>query len=141
MVVRRPVGDVFAFLTNPLNDRKWQAGIVESRVLTSGDMGMGSRASEVRTFMGRRFESTYEVIAYEPDQRFSIRGASELMPIEASYLLAALGEDSTRLTSVMEWRAGGLLGRLAANVFLRMAKKQSDTDFQKLKAVLEADRS
>jgi uncharacterized protein YndB with AHSA1/START domain len=70
--VDRPVGDVFAYLTDPQRLHEWQENTLE--VHLDGPMRTGSRMKEVRKGPGgKRVESTVEVAAYEPDRVFDLR--------------------------------------------------------------------
>ena len=59
IVVARPQEEVFAFVVNLENLSSWQQEVVEVRL--NGPLEAGARYTEVRTFLGKRFESTVEV--------------------------------------------------------------------------------
>jgi len=69
-VINRPVGEVFDFVTNPVNNPKWQDGLVESRLASSDPMGVGAQIIDVRKFLGRDMESKLEVTVFESNKRF-----------------------------------------------------------------------
>src|SRR2546427_2974759 len=54
IVIDRPVEAVFGFVHDAANDARWQTTIVESRVLTPGPTGIGTRVAQVRRFLGVR---------------------------------------------------------------------------------------
>jgi hypothetical protein len=70
IVINRTVPEVFAFVTDPANNTKWQDGLVESRMASSGMMGVGAQVTDVRKFLGRDMESNLEVTVFEPTKRF-----------------------------------------------------------------------
>jgi uncharacterized protein YndB with AHSA1/START domain len=78
--VARPVGDVFAYVTDPATLTEWQGSAGVER-LTPGPIGPGTRLREVRALLGRRVESITEVTAYEPDRRFAVRIVSGPAPV------------------------------------------------------------
>src|SRR5438094_3355771 len=107
IVIDRPVEVVFEFVQDPTNDVRWQTSIVESRVLTPGPIGIGTRLAQVRRFLGIRFETAFEVTAFDPYRSSSVRTVAGPIPATGSYLFDALGP-STRLTGIVELDAAGL---------------------------------
>src|SRR3990172_3936199 len=81
-VINRPVAEVFAYVTDPSNNAKWQDGLVESRLETPGPIGVGSKAVDVRKFLGRKLELKLEVTAYKPGKRFGLKAVSGPIPFE-----------------------------------------------------------
>ena len=60
IVIDRAANDVFAQVSDQTNAPRWQRGLAEVRRTTAGPIGIGTRHSVVRTFMGRRLELTNE---------------------------------------------------------------------------------
>ncbi len=90
VVIERPPEDVWAFVHDPANDPKWQTTIIESRA-PDEPMGVGTRVSEVRQFLGRRFETGFEVTQFEPHRRSAVRATSGPIPGSGSYGFESLG--------------------------------------------------
>ena len=84
VLIERPTEDVFAFLHDPANDPLWQTSLLESKL--SGPMGLGATLTEVRHFLGKRAELTFEVTEYEPPRRSSKKSTSGPVPIAAGYV-------------------------------------------------------
>src|SRR6185503_2743381 len=97
IVIDRPLGEVFAFVTDQRNTPQWQAGLLEVQRLTDGPSGVGTRHALVRSFLGRRMEATNEYTAFEADRLVTFKTISG-PPLEASYFFEPAG-DGTRLTS------------------------------------------
>ena len=57
LVIARPIDQVFVFLVNPSNNSLWQEGVIESRQISEGPVGVGTRGRDIREFFGvfRRF--------------------------------------------------------------------------------------
>jgi uncharacterized protein YndB with AHSA1/START domain len=68
IVIKRPVEDVFAHVSDQTNAPHWQRGLIEVRRTTDGPMGVGTRHTFVRTFMGRRMEGSNEYTRWEPNK-------------------------------------------------------------------------
>jgi hypothetical protein len=74
--IYRPVQQVFAFVTTPENDFYWQYGTLTSDKISRGEMSVGTLFRTVGHFMGRRFESVYEVTEFMPNQRYGFKSQS-----------------------------------------------------------------
>jgi uncharacterized protein YndB with AHSA1/START domain len=105
--VARPVGDVFAFVTDPERLPEWQGSAGVER-LTPGPIGSGSRLREVRTLLGRRVESITEVTAYEPDRSFAVRIVSGPAPVDDRWTFEAI-PGGTRVHFSTRGRLAGAL--------------------------------
>jgi uncharacterized protein YndB with AHSA1/START domain len=136
IVIERSVEDVFAFVGDQTNAVRWQAGIVEVRRLTDGPIGVGSRHTIVRTFMGRRLTVDNEYTAFDPDTRIAFRTTSGPMPLESSYTVEPV-EGGTRVTSTIAMDASGFLS-LAEPLIAVGLRREMDAAFRELKRVLEA---
>ena len=135
IVVARPHEEVFAFVANLENLTAWQPEVVEVRV--DGPLEAGARYTEVRTFLGKRFESTLEVTALEPPTAFALRVVKGPIPISVRHTFEPDGT-GTRIRihgegdeSRLRGFTGALVGRLAA--------RRLEADLARLKAVLEQD--
>jgi uncharacterized protein YndB with AHSA1/START domain len=134
IVIDRPVSEVFAFVSEPRNLPRWQTSVAEAR-RDDGPVGLGTRFTEVRHFVGKQFASTVEVIQLEPDRAFSVRVLSGPVAVTIHHLFEPLGE-RTRVTIVAEARPGGVL-RLAAGVMAKAAEHEAGADLSRLKKLLE----
>ena len=54
VVIDRPIEEVFAYVTDQTNTPYWQAGLVEVQRTTAGPIGVGTKHTFVRNFMGRQ---------------------------------------------------------------------------------------
>jgi uncharacterized protein YndB with AHSA1/START domain len=136
VLIERPTEDVFAFLHDPANDPLWQTSLLESKL--SGPMGLGATLTEVRHFLGKRAELTFEVTEYEPPRRSSKKSTSGPVPI-AGYVLEPAG-GGTKVTMVGETDAHGFF-RLAEPVFARITSRELEANAGHLKDLLETASS
>ena len=136
LVVNRPVAEVFAYLTDVKNVPEWQTSVIETRLDFEGAVRRGARFGETRTFGGRQVSSTLEVTEHEPDRRFSVRVVSGPVPLEVRHSLEP-SDGGTRIRIVGEGEPGGLF-KLAGRLVAAQAKRQLETDFARLKRLLEA---
>jgi carbon monoxide dehydrogenase subunit G len=71
--VNRPVDQVFAWLTNPDNQGKFDKSSLQMDVLTPGPWRTGTQIRELRDLGGRKTEVLSEIAELEPNRRFVIR--------------------------------------------------------------------
>ena len=132
----RPPAEVYAFLADPSNLPAWQEGVEEVRDTTGEPLPAGARFTEVRSFLGKRVQSTLEVTASEPGRELSLQTVEGPVRVSVRHLLEAVGP-GTRLTVVGEADPGKLLG-LGGPLVRKVAERRARSDFARLKAVLEA---
>lgn len=135
IIILRPVEEVFAFVADQTNAPKWQDGLLEVRRITDGPIGVGTKHTAVRKFLGRRMELTNEYVAYEPNRRVAFRGDSGSMRFEVSYLTEPTA-NGTKVTCQMQMEQGGLFG-LAEPLMAHSLKRDFAANFRDLKALLE----
>ncbi len=137
VTINRPVEEVFAFLSNYENDPKWSSATVEATKTSEGPIGVGTTWRSVSEFLGRRSESELEYIEYELNRKIAIKQISGPYPHTFQVTLD-LVEGGTKVNFVGEFEFGGFFGRIAAPLFMRIAKRQLEAGFVKLKRLMEA---
>jgi uncharacterized protein YndB with AHSA1/START domain len=70
-----PPALAFELLADMSRVEEWDPGVVEAFRLEPGPVGRGSRFRVVSRFLGRRIPLTYELVAYEPEQRLVFRAS------------------------------------------------------------------
>ena len=136
VVIDRPVEEVFAFITNPKNDLRWERRVVESTHTSEGPMDVGTTGRKVRRFLGLRLNTNYELTAFEPNRKLAAKTAYGPIPFEWTANLEPV-EGGTRVTFLAEGKLSGLL-RLAGPILARMGQGGLESDSAALKKVLEA---
>jgi uncharacterized protein YndB with AHSA1/START domain len=136
VVVQRPIDEVFAYFTDPATLPEWQASALEAQLEGEGPMRAGSRAVETRKFLGRRMESTMEVLEYEPPRRFTIKTSAGPVPFQVTSDLSE-EDGGTLVRSVVEGEPGGFF-RLAEPLVVRAVERELRNNLATLKDVLEA---
>ena len=136
VTINRPRAEVFAYLARFENIPRWNYAISETRQLTSGQVGVGTRYRQLRTLPSRS-EEEFEVVEFEPDRRLSLDGDLALFHGRASYDLEAAGETTT-LTNSMDFQASGALN-LVAQLTTRRVQSAVAENLGVLKKLLESD--
>jgi carbon monoxide dehydrogenase subunit G len=134
--INRPVGEVFAFATNPESEPLWNTGMQESEITSEGPLGVGTKVRSMSRALGRTVETTWEVTEYEVNRRKAVKSTSGPIPFEATSIFESV-DGSTKLTFSIQAEAGGI-SRLIAPVIIRMGKSQTENSFANLKQLLEA---
>ncbi len=136
VVVNRPVEEVFAYLTDPEKLPEWQSMVLEARQESPDPMTKGSRLTDVRKFLGRRFETTVEVTAFEPNKRADFKAVSGPIPFAISHTLEPM-DGATSIRVVAEGEPGRFF-KLAEPIVGTQAERQFRNDYSTLKDFLEA---
>jgi carbon monoxide dehydrogenase subunit G len=132
--IGRAPEDVYAFLADPENLPKWQHEVLEVRRESE------TRFTEVRTFIGRRVESTIEVTVAEPGRELALRTAAGPVRFSIRHLLEPSGEGKTRLRVMGESEGAGGLFKIGGRLLRRAVERRAREDFERLKQLLESDR-
>ena len=134
VTIGKPVEEVFGFLTDVSNLPRWQDGVTEAH--PGGTLGVGSRFTQVRSFLGKRIASTQEVIEHEPGRAFAFRVVDGPVPIVVRHTFEADG-DSTLVRIEGSGDPGGVF-KLAEGLVMRQIEKTLRKDYSALKRLLEA---
>lgn len=137
VVIDRPIEEVFAFVIDAEKWPQWMTELVESKKISEGPMGVGTTWSAVIHLLGRRIESTLEVIEYEPNRKYSFKHTSGPIPIEKDEFTFDSVAGGTKVTHAVEAEPGGFF-RLAEPLIARMTQRQFEANFGNLKDLLDA---
>jgi hypothetical protein len=134
IMIRCPVEEVFAFVTDPQNGSKWHRS-QEIRAIADGSIRVGSKYLVTGRFMVWRFESISEVSEYEANKVVAYRSQSGPYPFELRYFFEPI-EAGTRLTEIGQAELKGLL-KIAVRLFVGPAKGNSERGLRLLQSILE----
>ncbi len=135
ITIQRQVHDVFAYLARFENIPQWNYAISETRPVTPGPVGVGSKYAQHRT-VPTDGEESFEVTGYQPDRMLSIKGVFGPLPTEATYTLEGVGDGATALTNVMRVEPKGLSSLLAPLAAPRLKAAVAD-NLASLRQILE----
>jgi hypothetical protein len=134
VLIRRPIEEVFGFLSDFENVPKWNYAIVETRKMSQGPVGVGTIYQQVRSVPSRS-EERFEVTAYNPPRQLEIRGQLGPFPSRLSNALDAVPE-GTRVTNSVELELRGP-GRLLGRVAVPRVRDAVAANLSKLKELLD----
>lgn len=136
ITISRPVDHVFAFMANLENSPKWQSGVTDSKVISTGPLRVGTQFSEVIKVIGRPVEALCEVIEYESGSKIGFRSSSSpAIQFEGHYSFEP-NDGGTQLTYSGWTRLGGFW-RLLEPLFGGEVNKELAAELKRLKSLLE----
>jgi uncharacterized protein YndB with AHSA1/START domain len=136
MRIDRPIEQVFAYVSDPLNFPRWNSAVQAVYETSAGQNGVGSTYSMERELPSGRAVNELEVVASEPPRQFAIRTTAGPTPFLYQYQFSAEnGETVVTLDAQVEHEgAAAFLPQLAR----RLVKKGVDDNLATLKQILEA---
>ncbi len=135
LVIHRPIEEVFAYLTDARNHPQWDTGLLDIHQTPESPVGVGTRITEVRLFLGRKFEMTSEVVEYEPPTKYTRTAMGGPVPGTGTLTFEPTAE-GTKLTWIFKMQPGGFFA-LAEPLFARSLKRQLEAALGDAKDLLE----
>jgi uncharacterized protein YndB with AHSA1/START domain len=138
IIVERPVGEVFAFVTDATNNHLWQVscGLRQIRQEPDGSVGVGTRVAEVWHYLGRTIETASEVTAFEPNRKYVRHALGMAGPIKQADFTFEPVMQGTRWTAAVYLQASGPLAIAELALASRLKWRLSEHMTQ-AKALLE----
>lgn len=137
VVIKRPVGEVFSYMTNARNLPNWMSELVEAKQASEGPVGVDTKISAVANVLGRQIENIQVVTEYKPNKKFTIKAASGPVKSEDEFIFEPV-EGGTKLIRKTKGEVGGFF-KMAEPLVSRMMSRQFDTNFANLKDLLETE--
>jgi uncharacterized protein YndB with AHSA1/START domain len=133
--VKRPVDEVFAYLTDVDKQAEWSNAVLESHREGFGQVGKGTRYHTKIRILGRLVEGVAEVSDYQPNRRIEFTNLTGPMPYTWDVVVEA-SDGATLLTGHGQAEPVGVF-KIAAPVIRGAMKRQAENDFRTLKTILE----
>jgi uncharacterized membrane protein len=137
ILIDRPVEEVFAFISNPMNLPKWQSMVAKVEPASSDPVGGGSKFKIQSELMGRKIDGVMEITDFEPFGKFGFKNVAGPVQVHATVSLKTAGT-GTRLNLSGQGEPGGMF-KLAEGILANQVKSQMEDNLKRLKSVLEAD--
>jgi carbon monoxide dehydrogenase subunit G len=134
MIAATPA-EVYAFLAEPANLPRWQAGIVAAERTSPPPTTMGSTARVVLELIGQQVSAEITVREAEPDRRLALAASVSGMGIVASLDLAAR-DGGTEITLSSEVRAENIFMAPLERMVTDTAERDLDSSLARLAAAL-----
>ena len=138
VVINRPLEEVFDYVADRENLPEWSSPVQEVRSETQGPLDEeGTRFTTVAKYLGRSFETSFEVIIHDPPHRHTDRSMGGPFPQEYTHIFEEVEGGKTRLTEVTKGEPGGFF-TLAGPLLEIAGRRQFRADLETLKDLLEA---
>ena len=134
--INKPVEEVFSYAADPEHFPEWTSIVLEVHKEKPGPLTEGERFTTVSKFLGRKFETPFEITSHESPRLHSHKSTGGPLPQEWTLTFEGTA-DGTRITELVEGEPGGFFG-LAGPLLERVGRRQFGTDLENLKDLLEA---
>ena len=135
IIINRPIQEVFDYLTDHSNDKHWKPFVTESRKVTTGSIGVGTRFEIVVMAWGYRRAGEVEIVEYQPYRSFAYRANDPIYPFIARSTFSET-PSGTQILGQVEFQTKGLW-KLFTPLFLLFIRSQFRQTFNRLKQILE----
>jgi uncharacterized membrane protein len=135
--INRPVAEVFSYAAEPQNLPEWTSLVQEVQKEGQGQLKEGDRFTAIAKFLGRSFETPFEVSVHQPPRRHSDKSVGGPFDQEYTYTFEETAGGGTHLTYVVEGEPGGFF-KLAGPLLEAAGRRQFRADLGTLKDLLEA---
>lgn len=137
VIIDRPIGEVFAYATNPNCWPEWVSGVVKVAGGPGERLEVGSTFEQVDTFLGRSRRESWECVEHEPPCVLCCRRITGPDPCAVRLVLISV-EGGTKLAICTEGGLGDELG--GGPEVERAIMGRSEHDLRKLRHILELRR-
>ncbi len=134
-IIHRPIEEVFAYLSDVRNSPQWDSGLVEIWQTPESPVGLGTKITEVRKFLGRRIETNSEVVEYEPPAKYTRKDTSGPFPATGSLIFEPTAE-GTKVTWTFQMQPGGFFA-LAEPLVAKSLRRNLEAALGDIKDLLE----
>ncbi len=139
VTIKRPVHDVFEFVTTPENGPLYDSGVELAEQVTEGPVAVGTRWREVRSTLGRKIDATNEISEYVPDRKVGFKSIDGPIDVWGTWEFTPM-DGGTKVTLKGHGDVGGFF-KIAEPLVGRMVKRQLDATAENLKDYLESAKS
>src|SRR3954464_421424 len=138
-VIDRPIDEVFAFLSDGTNDRKFSPRVQEITKTTDGPVGVGTVYSSTVKDAGMKSSREFKLTEFEQPTkiRWTELSKNSITVPDGGYDLEAAGDAATKMTIFNHFEAHGF-GQVLLPLASRAAKKDADAFAGRIKAAVEA---
>ena len=139
IVIERLPAEVFGFVSDPRNDAAWLGKIRDTRPLTPGPIGVGTRFRQAANFLGAAVEGEWEVVEFVEGVSTRCRSVAGPFRFVRTYVCEP-AETATRLTNVIEVSLSGVLAILPRSAADGLLASSAQRALVRLKDLLERGR-
>ena len=134
--IRRPIAEVFQFLSNFENMPKWNYFVVNVKKISDGPVGINTAFRQTR----KTDNQEYRIIEYEPKHRVAVQTLPPYAKLTMRFTLEP--SDNGKGTIVIdEWKFDTGIPALFARIGITNIKAAVAQNLEKLKQLLETGKT
>jgi hypothetical protein len=133
--VARPAGEVFAYISEPVNNPVWQKGMHRCEWLSDPPIAVGSQYRQEASFVGKAVVSVFEVVEYVPGISITFEAIQSTFPIRARRWVEDGGDGTCQVSALIE--GGPSVPRFLEDTVGRIAQRLVRKDYKRLAATLQ----
>jgi uncharacterized protein YndB with AHSA1/START domain len=137
IVINRPIEEVFRAVIDFEQHPQWREGLLKAEITSPEPVQAGTTYVYNMRVMGRKIETTGEVVAYDPPTLYAWKATSGPFPLSGRVRCETVAE-GTRVTETVEAEPGGFF-KLAEPLLMRQQQSRLEKDLKALKAMLESE--
>jgi hypothetical protein len=142
VVIRRPVAEVFAYVTDMPRTGEWRTTVLEADALEwEGSSAVGARFRAVTRVAARRWDWMLEVTRWDPPWSFAYAVVEGSVPMEVAYRLEQHAEGCRFTLEAATEPIGGAFGRLVVPVIASGMRREVRTDVRNLQRILDVPQA
>jgi uncharacterized membrane protein len=134
--IRRPIAEVFQFLSNFENMPKWNYFVVNVKKISDGPVGINTAFRQKR----KTDSQEYKIVEYEPDKRVAIEFQPPSVKLTMRFTLKSSHNDNDTVV-VDEWKFDTGIPALFARIGATNVKAAVAENLEKLKQLLETGKT
>ncbi|MBR7781925.1 SRPBCC family protein [Undibacterium luofuense] len=135
-VLKAPCSRVFAYLSNPANDKIWQGSCVDAQ-LHAPQPAAGAEYSIKFSFLGRKMDFRARILEVQPESSYAFEVLDGPFYYKGQYRFEADGQH-TRIHWHFAAEPGKFFGILPASILRKVLVSQIEKDFITLDRLLAA---
>ena len=138
VTIKRPVEDVFAFMSDAENDAVWRTNVKEIERVGGGDHSkVGTVYKQVLTGPGKGFKADLRYTEYEPNKRVAFETINGSVRPNGTIDFDKVSDDTSTVHIRLVWQPTGAM-RLLSPMIARILKSNMDKSYDNLVRMLEA---
>jgi uncharacterized membrane protein len=134
--IRRPIAEVFQFLSNFENMPKWNYFVVNVKKISDGPVGINTAFRQKR----KTDSQEYKIVEYEPKKRVAIEFQPPSVKLTMRFMLQTSHNNNDTLV-VDEWKFDTGIPALFARIGATNVKAAVAENLEKLKQLLETGKT
>ena len=133
VTIRRPLAEVFAYMSDAENDAKWRTNVISIERVGGGDHSeVGTVYKQVvKGPMGRKLQADFQYTVYEPNKRLAFDTIEGSVRPSAVIDFTPVSDDTTEVRFHMTWVPEGGM-KASAPIVGKMLKKSIHESYQNL---------